>query len=104
MHIPAGTEALGNAINQSLDTIRKFLSGPQVRALLVARHNLKDEEESKKENLDDNVQGGAPSSLTPFVYYRLSVDVHYSVGAGAGGAVGSRSGLVTNFFLHVYFF
>ena len=95
MPIPAGTEALGNAVNQSHDTIRKFLSEPQVRALLVARHNLKDEEESKKENLDENVQGGAgPSSLTPFVYYRLSVDVHYSAGGGGagGGAAGSRSG------------
>ena len=97
MPIPAGTEALGNAVNQSHDTIRKFLSEPQVRALLVARHNLKDEEESKKENLDENViQGGlaGPSSLTPFVYYRLSVDVHYSAGGGGagGGAAGSRSG------------
>ena len=49
-----------------------------MRALLVARHNLKDEDESKKENLDDNIaQSGQPSSLTPLVYYRLSVDVHY---------------------------
>ena len=64
-----------------------------MRALLVARHNLKDEEESKKENLDENVQGGgAPSSLTPFVYYRLSVDVHYSAGGGGGAGAGSRSG------------
>ena len=54
MPIPAGTEALGNAVNQSHDTIRKFLSEPQVRALLVARHNLKDEEESIKEQYSFN--------------------------------------------------
>ena len=57
---------------------------------MVARHNLKDEDESKKENLDDNI-AQPPSSLTPLVYYRLSVDVHYSssgVGGGPGGGAG----------------
>jgi dynein heavy chain 1 len=66
VEVPALNRAFGD--KNGSESLRKFISDPQSRALLVSRHFIIAEEDEAD---------SAPTSVAD-VYFSLSADVHYS--------------------------